>query len=154
MSLGNSAPFSHPHNSLIEILNEWGGVALVSCIAVIFTTLKESITYLKKHKNDVLTESIFYSFTIGIIYSLFSGVHVMPVSQTLLFIMWGLLLGRVNLMHQTPIYINRYLKFLLISLFTIACFFYLQKALQIYNNIDPDKGYIYGPRFWSVGQRF
>lgn len=154
MSLGNSAPFSHPHNSLIEILNEWGGVALVSCIAVIFTTLKESITYLKKHKNDVLTESIFYSFTIGIVYSLFSGVHVMPVSQTLLFIMWGLLLGRVNLMHQTHIYINKYLKFLLISLFTIACFFYLQKALQIYNNIDPDKGYIYGPRFWSVGQRF
>ena len=154
MSLGNLAPFSHPHNSLVEILNEWGGVAFVSSIAVIFTTLKKAITHLKKHKNDIITESIFYSFIIGITYSLFSGVHVMPVSQTLLFIVWGLLLGRVNIQNQTPIYINKYLKFILVSLFIVAYFFYLQKALNIYNNIDPDKGYIYGPRFWSVGQRF
>ncbi|MEH6555181.1 MAG: hypothetical protein ACI9H9_002353 [Pseudoalteromonas tetraodonis] len=154
MSLGNVAPFSHPHNSLVEILNEWGSVAFVSSIAVILTTLKKAITHLKKHKNDIITESIFYSFIIGMTYSLFSGVHVMPVSQTLLFIVWGLLLGRVNIQNQTPIYINKYLKFILVSLFIVAYFFYLQKALNIYNNIDPDKGYIYGPRFWSVGQRF
>ncbi|MBG9994909.1 O-antigen ligase family protein [Pseudoalteromonas sp. NZS127_1] len=154
MSLGSSAPFSHPHNSLIEILNEWGLIALICILTAVFTTFKKAITHLKKHKKDIITESLFYSFAIGITYSLFSGVHVMPVSQTLLFIMWGLLLGRINKKSIQSIPINKYLKALIAILFIFAWYLYLQKAISIYNNIDPDKGYIYGPRFWSVGQRF
>ncbi|WP_024600135.1 O-antigen ligase family protein [Pseudoalteromonas sp. TAE56] len=154
MSLGSSAPFSHPHNSLIEILNEWGLIALMCILPVFFTTFKKAIAHLKKYKKDIITESLFYSFAIGITYSLFSGVHVMPVSQTLLFIMWGLLLGRINKKSNKSIPINKYLKALIAILFIFAWYLYLQKAISIYNNIDPDKGYIYGPRFWSVGQRF
>ncbi|MFT7277675.1 MAG: O-antigen ligase [Gammaproteobacteria bacterium] len=154
MSLGSSAPFSHPHNSLIEILNEWGLIALICILTVVFTTFRKAITHLKQHKKDIITESLFYSFAIGITYSLFSGVHVMPVSQTLLFIMWGLLLGRVDKKSIQSISINKYLKALVTILFVFAWYLYLQKAISIYNNIDPDKGYIYGPRFWSVGQRF
>lgn len=154
ISLGSSAPFSHPHNSLIEILNEWGGVALLSILVVVFSTLKKAITHLKKHRNDIITENLFYSFTIGLAYSLFSGVHVMPVSQTLLFIMWGLLIGRLNRKKTLNVCINIYAKTFLVCVFTFAWYLYLQKAIEIYNNIDPDKGYIYGPRFWSVGQRF
>ncbi|MBB1345974.1 O-antigen ligase [Pseudoalteromonas sp. SG45-2] len=154
MSLGSSAPFSHPHNSLIEILNEWGLIALICILTVVFTTFRKAITHLKQHKKDIITESLFYSFAIGITYSLFSGVHVMPVSQTLLFIMWGLLLGRVDKKRGQSISINKDLKALVTILFVFAWYLYLQKAISIYNNIDPDKGYIYGPRFWSVGQRF
>ncbi|MBH0080965.1 O-antigen ligase family protein [Pseudoalteromonas sp. NZS11] len=154
MSLGSSAPFSHPHNSLIEILNEWGLIALICILTVVCTTVKKAIIHLKCHKKDIITESLFYSFAIGITYSLFSGVHVMPVSQTLLFIMWGLLLGRINKKSNQSIPINKYLKALIAILFIFAWYLYLQKAISIYNNIDPDKGYIYGPRFWSVGQRF
>ncbi|AUL73805.1 polymerase [Pseudoalteromonas sp. 13-15] len=153
MSLGSSAPFSHPHNSLIEVLNEWGGVALICILIVIFNTLRKSIIHLKNHKKDIITESIFYSFAIGITYSLFSGVHVMPVSQTLLFIMWGLLIGRLNKNKYKHIPINVYAKLFLACVFILAWFLYLQKAIEIYNNIDPDNGYIYGPRFWSIGQR-
>ena len=153
MSLGSSAPFSHPHNSLIEVLNEWGGVALICILIVIFNTFRKSIIHLKNHKKDIITESIFYSFAIGITYSLFSGVHVMPVSQTLLFIMWGLLIGRLNKNKYKHIPINVYAKLFLACVFILAWFLYLQKAIEIYNNIDPDNGYIYGPRFWSIGQR-
>ena len=154
MSLGSSAPFSHPHNSLIEILNEWGLIAFICILTAVFTIFKKAITHLKKHKKDIITESLFYSFAIGITYSLFSGVHVMPVSQTLLFIIWGLLLGRINKKRDQSISINKYLKALVATLFIFTWYLYLQKAISIYNNIDPDKGYIYGPRFWSVGQRF
>ena len=154
MSLGSSAPYSHPHNSLIEILNEWGLIAFICILTAVCTTFKKAITHLKFHKKDIITESLFYSFAIGITYSLFSGVHVMPVSQTLLFIMWGLLLGRINKKSHQSISINKYLKALVTILFVFAWYLYLQKAISIYNNIDPDKGYIYGPRFWSVGQRF
>jgi len=154
MSLGSSAPFSHPHNSLVEILNEWGLIALICILTVVFTTFKKAIAHLRNHKKDIITESLFYSFAIGITYSLFSGVHVMPVSQTLLFIMWGLLLGRINKKRGLNISINKYLKTLVAILFIFAWYLYLQKAISIYDNIDPDKGFIYGPRFWSVGQRF
>lgn len=154
MPLGNSAPFSHPHNSLIEILNEWGLIALICILLAVFTTFKKAIAHQRKHKKDVVTESIFYSFSIGIIYSCFSGVHVMPVSQTLLFIMWGLLIGRLNNKEYKQVAINKYLKAFLLCLFITSWFFYLQKTIEIYNNIDPERGYIYGPRFWSVGQRF
>lgn len=154
ISLGNSAPFSHPHNSLIEILNEWGLIALLSIVSVIFITFKQAIIHLKKHKKDIITESLFYSFTIGITYSLFSGVHVMPVSQTLLFIIWGLLLGRVNKDKPLTFSISKWIKLSITILFIVAWYFYLQKVIDIYNNIDPDKGYIFGPRFWSIGQRF
>jgi len=153
MSLGSSAPFSHPHNSLIEILNEWGLIALICILTVVFTTFRKAITHLKQHKKDIITESLFYSFAIGITYSLFSGVHVMPVSQTLLFIMWGLLIGRLNKNKYKHIPINVYAKLFLACVFILAWFLYLQKAIEIYNNIDPDNGYIYGPRFWSIGQR-
>ncbi|WP_277053680.1 O-antigen ligase family protein [Pseudoalteromonas marina] len=153
MSLGSSAPFSHPHNSLIEVLNEWGGVALICILIVIFNTFRKSIIHLKNHKKDIITESIFYSFAIGITYSLFSGVHVMPVSQTLLFIMWGLLVGRLYKNKYIHIPINIYARLFLACVFVLAWFLYLQKAVGIYNNIDPDNGYIYGPRFWSIGQR-
>ncbi|KJZ28185.1 O-antigen ligase family protein [Pseudoalteromonas fuliginea] len=153
MSLGNSAPFSHPHNSLIEILNEWGLIALICILTAVFTTFKKAVTHLRGHKKDVITESLFYSFAIGVIYSLFSGVHVMPVSQTLLFIMWGLLLGRINKKNGPLIYINKWGKAIITILFIFGWYFYLQQAISVYNNIDPDNGYIYGPRFWSVGQR-
>ena len=154
ISLDNATPLSHPHNSLIEILNEWGGIALLCILVAVFITFKQTIFHLKKHKKDIITESVFYSFTIGISYSLFSGVHVMPVSQTLLFIMWGLLIGRVNKNNQNRIVINKWRKYLITTLFIIAWYFYLLKAISIYNNINLDNGYNYGPRFWSVGQRF
>ena len=155
MPLGNSAPLSHPHNSLIEVLNEWGFIALISFLAAIIFTIKQALSHIKKYKKDIITESILYSFLIGITYSLFSGVHVMPVSQTLLFIMWGLLLGRVTKQGQKGRYILGYkIKFIITLFLIIAWYFYIQEAIEIYNNINPDNGYIYGPRFWSIGQRY
>ena len=155
MSLGNSAPLSHPHNSLIEVLNEWGGIALISFLAAIIFTIKKASSHANKYKKDIITESIFYSFLIGITYSLFSGVHVMPVSQTLLFIIWGLLIGRItNQGHKTVYTLGYKIKLVITVLLIVVWCFYIQKAIEIYNNINPDNGYTFGPRFWSVGQRY
>ena len=153
MSLGSSAPFSHPHNSIIEVLNEWGGLALLCLLIAVAKTVKKSIYHLKYAKKDIITEAIFYSFVIGMAYSLFSGVHVMPVSQTLLFLMWGLLLGRIYITQSVSCKIGNWIKLVIAILFMLACYLYVNKILSIYDNIDPEKGYTIGPRFWSVGQR-
>jgi hypothetical protein len=153
ISLNSSSPFSHPHNSFIEILNEWGAIALLCLLTAVFITLKKTMTHLKNHRKDILTETLFYSFCIGLTYSMFSGVHVMPVSQMLLFLMWGLLLGRVSCKVKYKKKINKWIRLFVTLLFIIGSYFYLSEAISVYNNIDPDKGYIYGPRFWSIGQR-
>ncbi|MFK3872373.1 O-antigen ligase family protein [Pseudoalteromonas rhizosphaerae] len=153
MSLGSSAPFSHPHNSIVETLNEWGGIALICLSTAVYLTIKKAAYHIKRYQKDIITESLFYSFLIGITYSFCSGVHVMPVSQTLLFIIWGLLLARVRKRDKVTVSINNYWKIIITIILIIGWCFYLNKAIHIYNSIDPDKGYIYGPRFWSVGQR-
>jgi len=153
-TINNSRPFGHPHNSLIEVLIEWGGLALLAIACLILNTLKHTYEYLKTHKKDTLTSVIFYSWLAGIIYSLFSGVHVMPVSQTLLFVTWGILLGRINNGCSFKFTKNKNIKMMLcilaITLFTM----YLFLCFKSYYIIDPDKGYISGSKFWSVSKRF
>lgn len=153
MSVGSSGPFSHPHNLLVEILNEWGFIALTCLLFTIIYTIKESISHIRKHKQDIVTESTFYALLIGFIYSFFSGVHVMPVSQTILFIIWGLLFGRINKKNEGNAHIKNCWKIIITASFILGWCFYLYKAICIYNNINLNNGYIYGPRFWSVGQR-
>lgn len=153
-TINNLRPFGHPHNSLIEVLNEWGGLALLVITYLIFNTYKDAYQYLRTHKKDTLTSVIFYSWLAGVIYSLFSGVHVMPVSQTLLFITWGLLLGRINSGSSLKFTKNKNLKIML-SILAIALFtMYLFLCFKSYYIVDPDEGYISGPKFWSVSKRF
>ncbi|PAJ76066.1 hypothetical protein CJF42_02175 [Pseudoalteromonas sp. NBT06-2] len=154
ISINNSSPFGHPHNSLIEILNEWGGLALVAIILLISNTIKQSYKHLKKYKKDKLTATVFYSWLGGITYSFVSGVHVMPVSQTLIFVTWGILLGRINKKVPLTISKNKSIKVILCILSFILLTTYLYLCLKSYDIIDPEQGYIVGPRFWSVGKRF
>lgn len=154
-SLRGGKSFSHPHNSLIEVLNEWGGIALIILLSTVLYTIKKALSHINQKKGDIITESLFYSFLIGIIYSLFSGVHVMPLPQTLLFIIWGLLIGRLTSSGYKTVFILNYKKnfIITISLIIIWCF-YMQKAVEIYNNIDFSNSSINGPRFWSVGKSY
>lgn len=152
-SINNRAPFSHPHNSLVEVLNEWGLVATLCLITLVSATLKSAYTHLSKYKKDVITECLAYSFFIGVAYSLLSGVHVMPVSQTLLFTIWGFLIARINKRKNIYVTANLTTKTIIGSILLVAWLGYISIAIEVYSNIDPDKGYTHGPRFWSVGQR-
>lgn len=153
ISINNRSPFSHPHNSLVEALNEWGATATFCLLMAITTTLKTAYLHIKKYRNDIITEVLTYSFLTGILYSLLSGVHVMPVSQTLLFITWGFLIARTNKKKQVHMKVNRFTKLIISLILFIAWLGYLYTAITIYSNIDPNDGYTSGPRFWSIGQR-
>lgn len=146
-------PAKHPHNSFFEILNEWGATALITFIGVVYFTYKATTHYIKSHRNDKVTITLAYSLSCAAMYSLFSGVHVMPIPQTLLIIFWGALLGRVYRPTVTIIKINNVVKLVLFLIFMITWAFYLYSALTLYNAIDPAQGYTPAPRFWSIGQR-
>lgn len=151
-SFPGSAPYSHPHNSIIELLNEWGAIATTAFFFLVFSTAGQAYKHITKHNKDTLTAAIFYAWLSGGGYSLVSGVLVMPVPQTLLFILWGLLLARTAPI-LLPTANNKIVKTLILIFLLAATGFYNVNAQYLYNTIDPDNGYTYGPRFWSIGKR-
>ncbi len=151
--LSDRGPFSHPHNFYIEILNEWGGVALFTLLYLITSTIIKTLKHIQSHQNDIITASLFYSWLSGCVYSLFSGVIVMPVPQTLFFILWGLIFARIKNKTNVPPIKTFAMKVFVVLVFVVLLTYYLQNSYDFYHLINPDEGYTHGPRFWSVGKR-
>ncbi|WP_304637613.1 MULTISPECIES: O-antigen ligase family protein [Pseudoalteromonas] len=152
-SLEGKAPMSHPHSSVIEVINEWGFLAFIFLSLAIYFTIKNAFAYLVLNNEDSTSKALLYSFVSGLIYSLLSGVHVMPVSQTLLFIVWALLLARTSSKTLTFINFTKWKLIIFVIILTSLWYFYGWVALETYQKMNPDTGYIFGPRFWSIAHR-
>jgi len=152
-SLEGRAPMSHPHSSVIEVINEWGFLAFIFLSLAIYLTIKNAVTYLVVNNEDSSSKALLYSFISGLIYSMLSGVHVMPVSQTLLFIVWGLLLSRTSNKALPFIKFKRWKLVVFAIIIAAVWYFYGWVALETYQKMNPDTGYIFGPRFWSIAHR-
>lgn len=138
---------SHPHNSVLQILNSWGGIVLSILVFCIYKLIHHSLTFIKKNKynNEFLT--YFTSFMGLLIYSLVSGVIVMPIPQTFLFVFTGVLLRYLgyNLLKKKG---NTHKKIVLTFILIISLYYLLLVTLS-YNCLEPKP---YGPSFWSNGQ--
>lgn len=87
---------AHPHNSVLQILLEWGGIALLGVGAVVARVLYATYKYVARHKGDELTQALCATWLVALAYSLFDGVIVMPIAQTLIVVFAALLWGRVR----------------------------------------------------------
>ncbi|MGS0534578.1 O-antigen ligase family protein [Pseudoalteromonas sp. SaAl2] len=136
--------FGHPHNSILQILNNWGGIVLSITVWLTYKLINHSLDFIKKNKDNSEFLTCFTSFLSLLIYSLVSGVIVMPIPQTFLFILVGILLGYLgyNLFDNTD------KKIALIITFTISLL-YAALVLLSYNCLAPKP---HGPNFWSNGQ--
>lgn len=95
----HTSPSAHPHNSVLQIISEWG---LPAAFLMFTITLYGLRCWLKKFNLAALqsrTEhdrhlAIILSFTIitNAAYSLVDGVIVMPISQVMMFTIIGLML--------------------------------------------------------------
>lgn len=92
---------AHPHNSIIQILYEYG---LIICIALTFCIAAHVIKNLALLKTAVNHSSIIINFAVlsGLIYSLFSGVFVMPLSQLVFVFLIAVQMQYVELKYFTP----------------------------------------------------
>lgn len=150
----NSTVFSHPHNSGIEIINEWGLIAFLLFLYLVVSTLGRGVRYMVKHPEDTLTITVLYSWLSGVAYSLFSGVIVMPIPQTLLFIFWGVLLGRVYQRDVCAMMPNLALsKQLLAPIIAAVLVIYLCMTYISYSKLNYLEPSFQGPRFWASGER-
>ncbi|WP_445666104.1 O-antigen ligase family protein [Fodinibius sp. AD559] len=92
----------HPHNSLLQLLYEFGYPVTITIVGGVFYGLKKWIDQTKEQfeiiKEDFAEEVVIrISLTAalfgGLIYSLLSGVIVMPMSQLWLALVFGTMLG-------------------------------------------------------------
>ncbi len=150
----------HPHNSVLQVLFEWGGVALVGAGFIVSRLLYLTIRYIKLYPEDELTQAIAASLAASFAYSLIGGVIVMPVPQTLLFIFAGLLWRRVvcfpasasvglHKTHADPRYALR--AGLMVLILTAP---YLWLVSNYYVQQTGIFRHVQGPAFWINGAAF
>ena len=139
--------FGHPHNSILQILNSWGAIVLSIVVWFIYKLITQSLAFINKNKDNNEFLTCFTSFVSLLIYSLVSGVIVMPIPQTFLFVLVGILLGCLgyNLYERKN---NTEKKVALIITFAISLL-YAALVILSYNCLDPKP---HGPSFWSNGQ--
>lgn len=77
---GKPLPHAHPHNSIMQLLYEYGVISSVICIVWVLNRIYKRLGYLHQG-NDI---PIIYALLSGLCYSLFSGVVVMPFAQLML----------------------------------------------------------------------
>ena len=80
---GKPLPNAHPHNSVMQLLYEFGVIAFTIFSVWVFSRVYNGLSLLK-NTSDVIGVPILYAGLSGLIYSLFSGIAVMPFSQLLL----------------------------------------------------------------------
>ena len=154
--------FSHPHNSLLELALEWGVLAALLVIALVLNTLI-------RVKNDLLqvasssfsvTHALLLAWIGGLSLSLVSGVIVMPMAQTLLFVFWGFLLVELRGCDETKhdevgVFYAAYLvSYFMRGLAVIVVIGYACLVFWTYCEIDPFASAFQGPRFWLNGERY
>ncbi|AVI65363.1 polymerase [Shewanella sp. WE21] len=80
---GKPLPHAHPHNSIMQLLYEYGVISSIVCIAWVLSRIYKKLRYLYL-ANDVEIIPIIYALLSGLCYSLFCGVVVMPFAQLML----------------------------------------------------------------------
>jgi hypothetical protein len=94
--LNGLSRFSHPHNMVLELICEWGVIACLAAIMLVFITLMAYLSSVFQRNCFSMGDAFLLSWMGGLCYSMVSGVFVMPVPQTLIFVSWGLLLGYIG----------------------------------------------------------
>lgn len=135
--------YSHPHNSVLQILYNWGGIIAILISILLLKLFQLSIRYTKS--NNIPEFNIcLLSFQGLLTYSLVSGVIVMPIPQTFIFVLVGVLLSYLplNLKFNNNSYRN-------ITIYSSLSVVYMFFVVISYNCLDSKP---YGPNFWSNGQ--
>ncbi|MGI2106986.1 O-antigen ligase family protein [Shewanella frigidimarina] len=88
---GKPLPHAHPHNAVMQLLYEYGVITCIAITTWVISRVYNRLVMLKQLKN-VSIIPIVYAVLAGLIYSLFSGVAVMPFAQILFVFMLSMLM--------------------------------------------------------------
>ena len=134
---------SHPHNSILQLLYNWGLITTTLLTVIVLNFIKTSTQYVKKNSIPEFN-SCLQAFLALIIYSLVTGILVMPIPQTFIFILAGVLLSYLPIQLKTNKSSSKKL-----GIYSLLSLFYILLVILSYNCLDSTP---YGPNFWSYGQ--
>lgn len=158
----------HPHNSLLQIAAEWGlPVALFVIVLAVWALVGCHKTIKSKQisKDDEnIYAALVASLVTGIVHSLFSGIIVMPLSQIMMVLVAGWLLGISSQCNIADIKVIKHsqLKKILPFVVMIALglgiiwplfpeLLYVEKLQTEFIASHPEKKQLH-PRFWQFGK--
>jgi O-antigen ligase len=160
-----SIPYAHPHNALLQLAAEWGIPAALMVLALFFwgamRWVQHSKSKLATMEGDNLRVALFGSLLTAALYSLFDGVIVMPISQVMLVLIIGWMLGMLSFSESRskpkPTVIRVLIASLLlaITLFgvlrpVVPTVFCLEQLQSDFIQNHPKVGNL-KPRFWQQG---
>ncbi len=155
---------AHPHNSLLQWACEMGIPSTLLVILLVFSGL---YSWVKKFYRLTNSESLyvpshlwvglFCTLCSGLIYSLVSGVIVMPLSQIMMALIIGWMLGIYFQDQQSkPVSQLQHIGFMLLAGATLITLTYtvlpsLLPRLNSYADLPYQDYPITTPRFWQIG---
>ncbi|GAA5523912.1 hypothetical protein Maes01_00461 [Microbulbifer aestuariivivens] len=148
----------HPHNSILQFVFEWGGIATIALCVAVLRVLFQAWKSIQNNLHEVPTiarEGVLIAAAVSALYSLFSGLVVMPVPQTLIFLYMGLLWGgRIDAweVHNRRRLSYRSLVSYPLIFLTLLTYVTLFSAYFVQQGSDPDAKR--GPRLWVEGEQF
>lgn len=141
----NTTVLSHPHNSIIQILVESG---ILSGILIIFILGKIFWVQLNNQSNSTEAERVYFlTFICWVVYSLVSGLMVMPVTQVIGCLLLGSLMRVTK--YDASIVVSKWNKIYLLLFCTVYGTMFYRSYIQL--NADTPK--MAGPSFWSAGEK-
>lgn len=154
-STGISTIFGHPHNSLLQLLYEYGLLATL-CFTLFFIGLVARVLKALKHSDSVYLPYLLASAVGGAALSMVSGVIVMPLSQLLLMVIVAVLWQGSHLKTESVVRldVNIYLRTLLLALVSLLIAIVWISAWHSYTDVMSGEilKFDVGPRFWLIGR--
>lgn len=136
---------SHPHNSILQILYNWGAIVTAITLYLFYKLVINCLKTVPVKSNSSPYLSCFLSVIGMLTYSLVSGIIVMPIPQTFLFLFTGVL-----------IYFSSPVKIILRkkkATYYITMPFIITLYLSLtFISYECKTDNFVGPNFWSNGQ--
>lgn len=159
---------AHPHNALLLVAAEWGGLSCLAIVIVVIRGLFSWISGLSKEMESnvepllfklALKFALMVSMLSGIFFSLVSGIIVTPLSQVMGALILGWMLGHYFQNKTLKAAKScRYIAFILLMLFAlVGIYFGVYSQISTLPKIEirwlMKRGFqdSFNPRFWIQG---
>jgi O-antigen ligase len=149
----------HPHNSIVQVLYEYGLIGLTCLVLALLFLLKRIYSHLVFGPVNTLLVPVFVSLLAGAGLSLVSGVIVMPFSQLILFVQMLVIVsivyrregGSASVGFRPPLYISikPLIMIGIVVFFLLGCISYLSWVRVMGQETLT---FDVGPRFWMIGR--
>jgi len=147
---------SHPHNSLLQILSEWG---LFAFGIFVFLYVRGTYCWFRSKINSPVQLGLTFSFVAASVYAFFTGMFVMPMAQTMTALFLGWMINSYYMKEKVHNKVERHQQIifvvLIVALIILSCILIFpelkdlphREIMWLHQNNTRD----FQPRFWVQG---